>query len=174
MLRTLVFAEREVATRDGRWFMVRIMPYRTRENMIDGVVITFTDITISRTLETKLRETLALYQAPFERIGEGVMFQNAGGDITFVNGAAERILGLPRERMQERSPTDPLSQAVHEDGSPFSAEGCPAMVALATGAPVENVMMGVLNPSSQRTGVDQRECDARRCCREKRSPPTST
>ena len=71
----------------------------------------------------KLRESLALYQAPFERIGEGVMFQDAGGDITFVNAAAERILGLPRERMQERSPADPLSQAVHEDGSPFPPEG---------------------------------------------------
>jgi two-component system CheB/CheR fusion protein len=149
VLRTLVFAEREVATRDGRWFMVRIMPYRTLENMINGVVITFTDITISRTLETKLRETLALYQAPFERIGEGIMFQASGGEITFVNGAAERILGLPHGRMQQRSPIDPLSQAIHEDGSPFSAESCPAMVALATGAPVENVKMGVLNPSTQ-------------------------
>ena len=75
VLRTLVFAEREIATRDGRWFMVRTMPYRTRENLIDGVVITFTDITTSRTLETKLRESLALYQAPFEGIAEGVMFQ---------------------------------------------------------------------------------------------------
>jgi PAS domain-containing protein len=78
------------------------------------------------------------------------MFQAATGDITFVNAAAERILGLARDRMQERSPTDLLSQAIHEDGSPFSAEGCPAMVALAVGAPVENVVMGVLNPSSQR------------------------
>ena len=150
VLRTLAFAEREIATRDGRWFIVRTMPYRTLENMIDGVVITFTDITISRTLEAKLKESLALYQAPFEKIGEGIMFQNAGGDITFVNGAAERILGVARERMQERSPADPLSQAVHEDGSPFSAKGCPAMVALATGAPVENVVMGILNPSTQR------------------------
>ena len=118
--------------------------------MIDGVVITFTDITISRTLEAKLRESLALYQAPFEKIGEGIMFQNIGGEITFINAAAGRILGLPRERMQERSPTDPLSRAVHEDGSPFPAKGCPAMVALATGAPVENVVMGMLNPSTQR------------------------
>ena len=79
MLRTLVFAEKEVATRDGRWFMVRTMPYRTLENMIDGVVITFTDITTSRTLEARLRESLALYQAPFERIAEGIMFQASGG-----------------------------------------------------------------------------------------------
>lgn len=150
MLRTLVFTEREVATRDGRWFIVRTMPYRTLENRIDGVVITFTDITTSRTLEAKLRESLALYQAPFERIGEGIIFQASGGEITFLNAAAEQILGLARDRMRERSTTDPLSQAIHEDGSPFSAESCPAMVALTTGAPVENVVMGILNPSSQR------------------------
>jgi two-component system CheB/CheR fusion protein len=129
--------------------MVRVMPYRTLENMIDGVVITFTDITIAKALERKLRETLALYQAPFEGIGQGVIFQNALGDITFVNGAAERILGLARERIQERSPVDLFSQAVHGDGSPFPPEGLPTVVALATGAPVENVLMGVLNASSR-------------------------
>ena len=150
VLRTLVFAEREVATQDGRWFVVRIMPYRTFENKIDGVVITFTETTIARTLGARLRESLALYQAPFESIGEGVMFQASGGDVTFLNEAAGRILGLARDRMQQRSPIDPLSQAIHEDGSPFSAEGCPAMVALATGRPVENVVMGILNPSTQR------------------------
>jgi two-component system CheB/CheR fusion protein len=149
VLRTLVFAEKEVATRDGRWFTVRTMPYRTLENVIDGVVITFTDITISRSLEAKLRESLAIYQAPFERIAEGIIFQASGGDITFVNAAAERILGLPRNLMQGRSTADPLSQAVHEDGSPFSPESCPAMVALATGRPVEDVVMGVLNPSRE-------------------------
>ena len=149
VMRTLVFAEREVATRDGRWFIVRTMPYRTLDNRIDGVVITFTDITTSRTLEAKLRESLALYQPPFEKIAEGVMFQAAAGDITFVNAAAERILGLPRDRMHERSPTDLFLQAVHEDGSPFAGEGCPAMVALATGRPVEDVVMGILNPLSQ-------------------------
>jgi two-component system CheB/CheR fusion protein len=114
------------------------------------VVITFTDVTASRTLEAKLRESLALYQAPFEKIGEGVIFQASGGEITLVNTAAERILGMPRDLMQKCSSTDPLSQAVHEDGSPFSPEDSPAMVALATGRPVENVVMGVLNPSSQR------------------------
>jgi hypothetical protein len=45
VLRTLVFIEKAVATRDGRWYRVRIMPYRTQDNVIDGVVITFIDIT---------------------------------------------------------------------------------------------------------------------------------
>jgi two-component system CheB/CheR fusion protein len=45
VLQTLVFKEMEVATRDGVWYEMRILPYRTSENVIDGLVITFTNIT---------------------------------------------------------------------------------------------------------------------------------
>ena len=62
VLRTLAVHEQPVAARDGCWFLVRIMPYRTLENMIDGVAITFTDITDSKTLEDKLRATQASMQ----------------------------------------------------------------------------------------------------------------
>jgi two-component system CheB/CheR fusion protein len=56
VLRTLVFKERQAKTREDRWFSVRIMPYRTLENVIDGVVITFTDVSSARTLEASLRD----------------------------------------------------------------------------------------------------------------------
>jgi len=56
VLRTLVKTEKEISTPDGNWFMARILPYRTLENMIDGVVITFMDITTSKDLEKKLRD----------------------------------------------------------------------------------------------------------------------
>ena len=45
VLRTLVVCEREVPTKAGGWRLVRILPYRTMENVIDGVVITLVDIT---------------------------------------------------------------------------------------------------------------------------------
>ncbi|NTV52704.1 MAG: helix-turn-helix domain-containing protein [Candidatus Firestonebacteria bacterium] len=57
VLQTLVFKERPVQALDGRWFSVRIMPYRTLDNRIDGVVITFVDITAAKTLEATLRQT---------------------------------------------------------------------------------------------------------------------
>ena len=57
-LKTLAIVEREVTTRDNRWLHARVMPYRTLDNRIDGVVITFTDITVAKTLEAKLREAL--------------------------------------------------------------------------------------------------------------------
>jgi two-component system CheB/CheR fusion protein len=62
VLRKLGFAEKPVNARDGRWFTVRIMPYRTLDDRIDGVVITFADITAAKTLETKLRERHALLE----------------------------------------------------------------------------------------------------------------
>jgi two-component system CheB/CheR fusion protein len=49
VLRTLVVEEKVVATRDGRRLRIRIMPYRTIDNRIDGVVITFTNINATET-----------------------------------------------------------------------------------------------------------------------------
>jgi two-component system CheB/CheR fusion protein len=59
VLRSLVPKEKPVSTPDGRWFSVRIMPYRTLDDRIDGVVITFADITVAKTLEAELREKQA-------------------------------------------------------------------------------------------------------------------
>lgn len=56
VLRTLVFSEKQITATDGRWFTVRIMPYRTMEEVIAGVVITFAEITAAKKLETELRE----------------------------------------------------------------------------------------------------------------------
>ena len=55
-LRTLTPTEKQIATTDARWLAVRIMPYRTVSNMIQGVVLTFVDITASKALESQLRK----------------------------------------------------------------------------------------------------------------------
>lgn len=55
-LRTLGFSEKQITTRDGRWFNVRIMPYRTGAHVVQGVVITFVDITMAKELEARLRK----------------------------------------------------------------------------------------------------------------------
>lgn len=65
VLRSLVFHERQVSARDGRWFTVRIMPYRTQDNRIDGVVVTFVDIGEVKALEATLREALSVLQSRF-------------------------------------------------------------------------------------------------------------
>jgi len=64
VLRTLMFTEKQIPTHDGRWFSVRIMPYRTLENAIDGVVITLAEITVAKQLEAKLRGELEAAEKP--------------------------------------------------------------------------------------------------------------
>jgi two-component system CheB/CheR fusion protein len=58
-LNTLVVSEKQITTREGRWFSIRIMPYRRLDNMIDGVVMTMVDITDTKKLESTLREESA-------------------------------------------------------------------------------------------------------------------
>lgn len=55
-VRTLVISEKQILTSDARWFSVRIMPYRRIDNVIDGAVITFVDITETKALESRLRK----------------------------------------------------------------------------------------------------------------------
>jgi two-component system, chemotaxis family, CheB/CheR fusion protein len=59
VMRALVFSERQIPTRNGRWYNVRIMPYRTIDNVIDGVVLTFINITEAKLLEAQLRRIQA-------------------------------------------------------------------------------------------------------------------
>ena len=54
VLRTLISKESDISTNDQRCFTVKIMPYHRLDNKIDGVVITFIDITVAKILEAKL------------------------------------------------------------------------------------------------------------------------
>ena len=54
VLKTLVFREREVSTKDGAAYLMRITPYRTTENVIDGLVITFVNLQQVKEVEKAL------------------------------------------------------------------------------------------------------------------------
>lgn len=102
VIQTLVFRERQVQTRDGSWYIMRIHPYRTTENVIDGVVITFAGITALKDLEEILRGQggegffrLALDPWP----GCVYIYDLAGGRNVYVNRGAAAILGIPQEAL---------------------------------------------------------------------------
>ncbi|SPF52612.1 hypothetical protein SBF1_5920001 [Candidatus Desulfosporosinus infrequens] len=62
MLRTLNTIEKQVRSYNGCWFNARILPYRTLEDKIDGVVITFVNITEFKVLEAELRKTRSVLE----------------------------------------------------------------------------------------------------------------
>lgn len=82
----------------------------------------------------------------FESMPLGVVFQNQAGAILTANRAAEQILGLSLAQMQDRTSLDPRWRAFRADGSDLPGEEHPAMVALRTGQPVDNFVMGIFNP----------------------------
>ena len=55
VLETLVPKEAEVLTVEGKWYTMRILPYRTQNNVIEGVVITFVDITSTKKVQEESR-----------------------------------------------------------------------------------------------------------------------
>ncbi len=58
VLRTMIFKESDISTVDNRWFKVRIMPYRSLDDKIEGLVITLIDISVAKRLEFELNNTI--------------------------------------------------------------------------------------------------------------------
>lgn len=66
VLETLVYKEVQVETKNGDWYLLRVMPYRTTENVIDGGVLTFTNINAVKKLEASLRTNESRLQQLFD------------------------------------------------------------------------------------------------------------
>jgi two-component system CheB/CheR fusion protein len=133
VLRTMLFKEKVAAARDGRWFLVRIMPYRTLENLIDGVVITFSDASASRTLDTTLKEQASQLQQMADSLPNLVWGCGADGACEYVNrqwvdytGFSEKAhygFGwLQNVHPEDRDRVFEKWQAAIKAGTPFDAE----------------------------------------------------
>jgi two-component system CheB/CheR fusion protein len=88
VLQKLGFVEKPIKTRNGRWFNVRIMPYRTLDDRIDGVVITFADITVAKTLEAQLREKQSVLERQIEGQSAKASVETVG-DTQTIKGAGK-------------------------------------------------------------------------------------
>ncbi len=73
VLETLVPREREVSTVSGEWYLARIQPYRTLDNVIDGVVLTFTDVTQRIQAETASEEAQKLAENIVDTVREPLL-----------------------------------------------------------------------------------------------------
>ncbi len=80
---------------------------------------------------------------------QAMLLQLVDGRIQACNPLSERILGLKADQLIGRSWLDEFWRTVSEDGSPFAQENHPFMVALKTGQPCLNVVMGLYQPHGQ-------------------------
>jgi two-component system CheB/CheR fusion protein len=97
VLSNLQSKEREVRADDGRWYLARMLPYRTMEDRIDGLVLSFVDITDHRHAEELRRQTAAL-QEQSQILGLANVFIRTMDDrIELWNTGCERLYGYTRE-----------------------------------------------------------------------------
>ncbi|MDD4993233.1 MAG: chemotaxis protein CheB [Paludibacter sp.] len=97
VLRTLVFIQKQITTSDGRWFSTRIMPYRTFDDRIDGLVITFFNISDHKQLEVELNETRQMHSMLLNLSTEIIVKLSTDWKILEYNVEAEKFFDKKRE-----------------------------------------------------------------------------
>jgi two-component system CheB/CheR fusion protein len=95
VLKTLGSKESEVRTKDGTWYLMRIMPYRTAENVIDGLVLTFVDIHRLKDAQKELSRMLKVFMASVDPI----FIIDLEDRIANLNEEALRTYGFSREQL---------------------------------------------------------------------------
>ena len=95
VLEGLVPKELEVQTYNGEWYLLRIRPYRTLENVIEGAVITFTEISALKKAQEALRDSEALRRLAVvvRDASDAILVQDMTGRILAWNPRAETMYG---------------------------------------------------------------------------------
>ncbi|MFH0822977.1 MAG: PAS domain-containing protein, partial [Pseudomonadota bacterium] len=103
VLKTLIPRQVEVRTKDSRWYAMRILPYRTVDNVIDGVVVTFVDITDRKTMEIRVREGLRYSEIMVNTVREALVVLDEDLKVISANRSFHCCFDLTQERTQGKS-----------------------------------------------------------------------
>lgn len=103
---TLVPVEKDIKLKDeDAWYTMQIIPYRTEENVIDGVVITFIDISKRKETETKLERSNEKYQDAYQTAEflKSILMHDINNILTIISLAASQIKEKDDSYISEKS-----------------------------------------------------------------------
>ena len=146
--RTAIRVEYRLNPTDGvtRWVLTDAKPQFDAAGRFTGHVGTTTDITDQKRTESALRDGEERYRSIIAALGEGVLLASADGTVLECNQGAARILGAPAEALIGRNVLRPKMRMYRGDGSLIPVAEYPSIVALATGRPSEETVLGVERP----------------------------
>jgi PAS domain S-box-containing protein len=98
--------------------------------------------------ETALQESKENYRLLVADLQVGVLIQSPSTEIILSNRVALELLGLSENQLLGKTSLDPDWNVIHEDGSTFPGPAHPTSQVVATGQPVENVVMGIYRPTT--------------------------
>jgi two-component system, chemotaxis family, CheB/CheR fusion protein len=102
VLRTLMVKEKQVQTSDDGWHLMRILPYRTTDNVIDGVVITFNDVTPLKKLEASLQEARLFAESIIATVREPLLVLDAELHIVSASRAFYETFRVTPDQTERR------------------------------------------------------------------------
>ncbi|MBD3306992.1 PAS domain S-box protein, partial [candidate division KSB3 bacterium] len=113
VLRNERFQETEVQTHEGAWYLVRMFPYRGTDNVIEGVVVTFINITSRKETEQTLAESESRYRHLFHSVRDAICVYRitsaqTPGPFVEVNAVGCAMFGYTQEELSEMTFEDLL------------------------------------------------------------------
>ena len=109
VLRTLIPVEKEVRDEEGCWHLVRVIPYRRADNVIDGLVLTIVDIDATKKAEERARAGREHYHSIVQTVREPTLMLDAELRIVQANPAFLKMFATPAEQVE--------GQRIYELGS---------------------------------------------------------
>ncbi len=118
-LELLCTVEHEVQSRDGRWYIARLVPYRTTDESVEGAGLTFIDISRRREAEIRLRASQELMRLVAQSTEDfAILTLNPEGLITSWNRGAERMFGYSEAEALGQSSALIFVPEDRENGAP--------------------------------------------------------
>jgi two-component system CheB/CheR fusion protein len=155
VLDNLTPIETEVRSDSGRWYLHRTLPYRTRDNHIEGVVLTFVDISARKAAEHSVAHMQARLQAALEQMPAAVIIVDApNGVIRYANRRAAALLGQPFPPPflnLEWSVTARAFKGWHPDGRHYQGKEWPLSSSLETAEIVVGEQIEILAENGRTT-----------------------
>jgi two-component system CheB/CheR fusion protein len=148
VLARLVPRESEVHSYSNRWYLRRTLPYRTEDNRIAGVVITFIDITGRKQAERAILGAQERLHGAIEQMPAAVLMAEApSGTLVLANRQAAALFNQPFPLPyigQNWVATYSAFRGFHADGRPYEPSEWPLARALSTGEVVIDEEMGFI------------------------------
>ena len=136
ILRNLGVIERQVTLKDaGMTFILRLRPYRTIHNVIDGVVLTFLDITTREAGDAALREAQDYLRLLIDSVADAVYCVNTEGETTLCNAAFLKMLGFADQKEVIGVKLHGIIHHSRVDGTAYPSGKSPIHLTAKTGKP---------------------------------------
>jgi PAS domain S-box-containing protein len=116
-------------------FTLRLRPYRTIDNVIDGVVLTFVDVTERNAADLANRNAEAFLRLLIDSTADAIYCMDRDGLVTLCNAAFLNSLGFKSEADVAVASLHDLIHHSHPDGSPYPKSDCPIRRCAKTGEP---------------------------------------